>query len=37
MAYKWLYVPKKVKENPDGELPYIVDKSNSQRKLILKR
>ena len=36
MAYKWLYVPKKVKENPDGELPYIVDKNNNQRKLILK-
>jgi hypothetical protein len=36
MAYKWLYVSKKVKENPDQELPYIVDKRNNQRKLILK-
>jgi len=36
MAYKWLYVPKNVKENPDQELPYIVDKSNNQRRLILK-
>lgn len=35
MAYKWLYVPKKVKENPDKELPYIVNKNNNQRKLIL--
>mgnify|MGYP001168931115 CR=1 FL=1 len=36
MAYKWLYVPKNVKENPDRELPYIVNKSNNQRKLMLK-
>lgn len=37
MAYKWLYIPKKIKENPDKELPYIVDKSNNQRKLILQK
>jgi hypothetical protein len=35
MAYKWLYIPKKIKENPDKESPYIVYKGNNQRKLIL--
>tara|TARA_R110001592_G_scaffold6540_1_gene35132 strand:+ start:1905 stop:2540 length:636 start_codon:yes stop_codon:yes gene_type:complete len=36
MAYKWLYVPKYVKQNPTEELDYIVIKNPPQRKLILK-
>ena len=36
MAYKWLYVPKHVKQNPTEELDYVVIKNPPQRKLILK-
>lgn len=35
MAYKWLYVPQKVKDNPDLELPYVVAKEGYKRKLVI--
>jgi len=37
MAYKWLYVPKKIKTNPEEELDYIVEIDNQGKKLILKK
>lgn len=36
MAYKWLYVPKIIKENPESQKDYIVEKSINGRKLILR-
>lgn len=35
MAYKWLYVPQQVKENPDTQLPYVVAKDGYKRKLVI--
>ena len=35
MAYKWLYIPKYVKENPKKELDYVVEINQKGRKLKL--
>lgn len=35
MAYKWLYVPKQIKQNPDSQLPYVVAKEGYLRKLVI--
>ena len=36
MKYKWLYVPQHVKDNPENELDYIVEKNEQGRKLVLR-
>lgn len=36
LAYKWLYVPKHIKDDPDKELNYIVQFDIENKKLIIK-